>query len=258
MPENTREFPARKKWLRLYLGTLASIFSFFLLLWSTASLLPKSKTVRMYFLEENNLLELISLSFLVVALLLAIHTLIRFRYFRNSSVLGWLFPFSIFLLICEETSFGRVYYDWYAPLPICGAKFDAFHDALVVIPHCLPQLGISKTAFSLAIGLLLLLVLLTASFFALKKKEAIFSSLRQTPFWFYLGASFLLLWLGGGLEFITEIDAFGIEKSDFIVFLEEAFETLAEYNILFSAIIFFRMNNEKEALPPSLISRLKP
>jgi hypothetical protein len=229
-----------QRFFSLYLGTLSALFLVFLAVWQTAAILPHSKAIRDLFLAENSLVEALALSFLIAALALATLALWRARKSGAFSPYWWLFPLAIFLLICDETSFGRVYYDWYSPLSICGAKFDALHDALAVIPHCLPQLGISKTVFVAGAGLVLLLALVAIGAFAFRKKAAIILSLQKNPVWLYLSFAFILFWLGGGLEFIIEIDSLGIEKKGFLVFLEEALESFAEYTVLFAAIAFLK------------------
>ncbi len=218
----------------LYLSTASAIFLGFLTVWQTASLFPRSKMIRQFFLEENNLVEMLALGFLLAAFALGCYTLIR----KKNSRFWWLLPAGTFLLIADETSFGRVYYDWYSPLNICGSKFDALHDLLVVLPHCLPQLGISKGVFFLGLLTLVFLAFFVISYFIIKNKTAVAASLKSNAIWMYLGFSFVFFCLGGGLEFISELDFLAIQKFSFLVFLEEAFETLAEYSILFAAIAF--------------------
>ncbi len=218
----------------LYLGTASALFLGFLAVWQTASFFPRSKMIRQFFLEENNLVEMFALGFLLTAFVLSCYTLLR----RKNSRIWWLLPAGICLLIADETSFGRVYYDWYSPLNICGSKFDALHDLLVVLPHCLPQLGISKKVFFLGLMALVGLALFVTSYFIIKNKAAVAASLKSNTVLMYLGFSFVLFCLGGGLEFISELDFLAIQKFSFLVFLEEAFETLAEYTILFAAIAF--------------------
>jgi hypothetical protein len=154
----------------------------------------------------------------------------------------WLFPVSIFLLICEETSFGRVYYHWYNIPKICGAKFDALHDLLIILPHCLPQLGISKSVFFLGILILCIAFLFFLLVLVKKRWTTILASLKTYPAWLYIVITFFILWLGGGLEVLNEIDSLHV-NSLFPVFLEETFEMLAEYSIFFSALTFFKRRN---------------
>lgn len=229
-----------KKLFRIYLGTVSALFLISLVVWQTAGLLPHSKMIRGFFLDENSLIEGVALSFLLSALAVTLYALLRTRKNTRYSPYWWLFPTGIFLLISDETSFGRMYYNWYSPLNICGVKFDALHDALMVVPHCLPHFGISKIVFVTAVLISIILASILASRLILKNKVAFLLSLKSNPVWLYLAFAFVLFCLGGGLEFISEIDFFAIEKFSFLVFLEEVLETLAEYTMLFAAIAFFQ------------------
>lgn len=224
--------------LKVYIGTISALFIFAVFVWNIASVLPHSKAVRHLFLDENNFTELIAVGFLVAAILLVLIELWRSRKTRVYSSCWWFFPIMIFLLICEETSFGRTYYKWYIQPQICGTKFDALHDALAIFPHCLPYLGISKLIFSLVAFVVIIGTITVLTYLAVKYSSVLISSFKNNPACLYLIFAFVLFWLGGGIELLSEFESLGIAKNTFLVFLEELFEMLAELTIFFAALAF--------------------
>lgn len=229
----------------LYVGTLSAFFIFCLVLWQTASILPHSKKIRQLFLAENNVTEFLAVCFLISAILITVLAFWRSRKSRIYPLCWWLFPITIFLLLCDETSFGRVYYKWFTPPKVCGTKFDALHDILAILPGCLPYLAISKEAFVSGIVILVILLLAFVIYLGLKYKDVLLTFFKTNPVCLYLILAFVLFWIGGGIELISEIEFLNIEKSKFFVFLEEVFEMLAELTILFGAIAFYLRSSER-------------